>query len=259
MGSYCTYALHSPNDDISKPDDHEAYYNRGTAYAQLGEYDTAIADYTTAIELNPDDVNALYNRATAYEALGENILAQKDFARTEALDPKIKMIRQLSEKNKESLQKDVAQAQEVVKTEIRKSEDFHESITKLKTEFRTDEKVWLRGSVSFVISIVGVATLNAINQWVPISKDYIYPIMAFFATLTFIIIRQYTNAKQLRIRESERFALAQMYQRTLEDSPEIAEKIADQIITTNAKGVDTSLPETLKNLGDAIKKNKISV
>jgi tetratricopeptide (TPR) repeat protein len=31
----------------------EAYYNRGIAWADKGDYDRGIADYTRAIELNP--------------------------------------------------------------------------------------------------------------------------------------------------------------------------------------------------------------
>ena len=40
------------------------HYNRGTAYSSLGEYQTAIADFTKAIQLDPDSVNAYNNRTS---------------------------------------------------------------------------------------------------------------------------------------------------------------------------------------------------
>jgi tetratricopeptide (TPR) repeat protein len=45
-----------------KPDDAEAYYNRGVAYGDKKLDDQAIADYTKAIELKPDDVDAVAYR-----------------------------------------------------------------------------------------------------------------------------------------------------------------------------------------------------
>ncbi|MDA9968356.1 tetratricopeptide repeat protein [Salibacteraceae bacterium] len=52
------------------PDDASAYYNRGLAYDDLGEYKSAIADYTTAIRLDPDFASAYYNRGIAKENAG---------------------------------------------------------------------------------------------------------------------------------------------------------------------------------------------
>jgi len=59
----------------------EAYYNRGTAYAELGEYDRAIEDYNKAIELNPDLAEAYNNRGIAYAKLGEHDRAREDMLR----------------------------------------------------------------------------------------------------------------------------------------------------------------------------------
>jgi len=39
-----------------------AYYNRGNVYSDLGEYNTAIANYTSAIRLYPDNALAYSNR-----------------------------------------------------------------------------------------------------------------------------------------------------------------------------------------------------
>ena len=53
-----------------KPDDADAYNNRGVAYYDKGEYDLAIKDYNTAIELEPDDAQAYMNRGNAHKKKG---------------------------------------------------------------------------------------------------------------------------------------------------------------------------------------------
>lgn len=55
-----------------KPDDAEAYYNRGTAKTLIGEYKAAIADFDESIRLNPEFVEAHYNRGTAKLALNQS-------------------------------------------------------------------------------------------------------------------------------------------------------------------------------------------
>ena len=67
-----------------KPDDTEAYLNRGIAKAALGRYDDAIADYDEAIHLKPDLAAAYYNRGIAKDKLGrckdfKTALERKDF------------------------------------------------------------------------------------------------------------------------------------------------------------------------------------
>ena len=67
-----------PEDSISaydkairlKPDDADAYNNRGNAKGDLGRHDEAIADYDEAIRLKPDDAVAYYNRGSAKDDLG---------------------------------------------------------------------------------------------------------------------------------------------------------------------------------------------
>lgn len=50
----------------NNPEDAEAYYNRGIAYADLKNYSQAIEDYTQAIKLNPNYASAYNNRAWTY-------------------------------------------------------------------------------------------------------------------------------------------------------------------------------------------------
>ena len=45
-----------------KPNDHEAWYNRGNSFANLQKYDKAIASYEKAIEFKPNDHEAWHNR-----------------------------------------------------------------------------------------------------------------------------------------------------------------------------------------------------
>ena len=48
-----------------KPDGVEAYIHRGLAYHHKGEYDRAIGDFTKAIELKPNYAGAYYDRGVA--------------------------------------------------------------------------------------------------------------------------------------------------------------------------------------------------
>ena len=64
-----------------KPDDHEAWYNRGVALGSLGRSEEAIASYDKALEFKPDDHEAWYNRACAYSLQGNTELALENLRR----------------------------------------------------------------------------------------------------------------------------------------------------------------------------------
>ena len=53
-----------------KPDNHEAWYNRGIALFNLGRIEEAIASYDQALKIKPDDADAWYNRGIALDDLG---------------------------------------------------------------------------------------------------------------------------------------------------------------------------------------------
>lgn len=57
-----------------------AYAARGDVYLSLGDYELAIADYTDAIDIYPNFVSALYTRGRAYHTIGELDLASADYA-----------------------------------------------------------------------------------------------------------------------------------------------------------------------------------
>lgn len=71
-----------------KPDSAEAYNDRGFAYYLKGDYGRAIADYTRAIELRPDYPKAYNSRGVSYMAGGYGrAKAVADFDRAIALKP----------------------------------------------------------------------------------------------------------------------------------------------------------------------------
>jgi tetratricopeptide (TPR) repeat protein len=63
-------------------------YERGFANIGLGEYDQAIRDLSTAIELDPKEVGPYYNRGLAYTKLRQHAEALQDYSRAIELDPK---------------------------------------------------------------------------------------------------------------------------------------------------------------------------
>ena len=67
------------------PEDADAYYNRGVAYGDLGQYEREIQDYDEAIRLNPEYAKAYYNRGVAYGRQGQQELADRDFAKAKSL------------------------------------------------------------------------------------------------------------------------------------------------------------------------------
>ena len=71
-----------------KPGYAEAYNDRGHAYYWKGYHDKAIADFTRAIELRPNYPNAFNNRGAAYMASGgSHELAIGDFDQAIRLKP----------------------------------------------------------------------------------------------------------------------------------------------------------------------------
>ncbi len=55
-----------------------AYYHRGTAYLDLGQYQPALNDYSEAIRVSPRDGEVYAARAFCYALLGRNGEAQQD-------------------------------------------------------------------------------------------------------------------------------------------------------------------------------------
>ena len=70
-----------------QPDFTDAYNNRGIAYHNLGQYQRAIEDFNNAIKLQPDVARAYVNRGIAYKNLGQYQRAIEDFNKVIQLNP----------------------------------------------------------------------------------------------------------------------------------------------------------------------------
>ena len=69
------------------PDIAEAYFNRGNAKRELGQYEDAIADFNNSIQLQPDMADAYSNRGNVKGRLGRHEDAITDFVKAIQLDP----------------------------------------------------------------------------------------------------------------------------------------------------------------------------
>ncbi len=67
------------------PKNHLAYYHRGTAYLDLGQYQPALNDYSEAIRVSRGDAEVYAARAFCYALLGRNGEAQQDVERAAEL------------------------------------------------------------------------------------------------------------------------------------------------------------------------------
>ena len=63
----------------------KAYNNRGIAYIWKKQYDLAIADFTKAIELDPKNGKAYHNRAVVYSYKGDTDKARQDLHKAKSL------------------------------------------------------------------------------------------------------------------------------------------------------------------------------
>ncbi len=70
-----------------KPDFPESYNNRGSVYADAGDFDRAIRDHNTAMKLKPDYASAYNNRGIAYYRKGDFDRAIRDYHKAIQLKP----------------------------------------------------------------------------------------------------------------------------------------------------------------------------
>jgi tetratricopeptide (TPR) repeat protein len=71
------------------PEQPLAYYNRGIIFDRLGDYKNAIEDFNRAAELDPEFGETYYNRAKVFEQLAEYTKALKDFHRAIEINPRL--------------------------------------------------------------------------------------------------------------------------------------------------------------------------
>lgn len=56
-----------------------AYYNRGIAYDRLGDFVSAVADFSTAISLDPNNADFYHNRGFSRRKMGQFEAALSDY------------------------------------------------------------------------------------------------------------------------------------------------------------------------------------
>ena len=72
---------------VLNPDYVKAYNNRGIVYGNLGQYQSAIGDFNNTVRLKPDYAEAYYSRGVIYARLGLYQLAIGDYSRVISLNP----------------------------------------------------------------------------------------------------------------------------------------------------------------------------
>lgn len=73
------------------PESPDPYYYLGEAHRNLGDYETALTEYDTAIDLDPNFAPAYVGRAQTLLALGEDVAFSADLKNAIALDPNLKI------------------------------------------------------------------------------------------------------------------------------------------------------------------------
>jgi tetratricopeptide (TPR) repeat protein len=71
------------------PKDVVAYGNRGLAWHKKGDYDKAIADFTKVTEIDPKYAPTYYNRGLTWEKKGDYDKAIADYSKAIEIDPKL--------------------------------------------------------------------------------------------------------------------------------------------------------------------------
>ncbi|MFQ5933127.1 MAG: tetratricopeptide repeat protein [Dehalococcoidia bacterium] len=84
------------------PEFYQAYYNRGITYNKLKQYQQAIDDFTRALELNPSYAAAYANRAFSYTILGIDAQALEDVERAVELGENREQLEQVIEGARQS-------------------------------------------------------------------------------------------------------------------------------------------------------------
>jgi len=68
------------------PGDPEAYFYRGDALSDLGDYEAAIEDFNRVEELDASNAKMYFQRANAYQSLGDDQQAMSDYDRSAAIE-----------------------------------------------------------------------------------------------------------------------------------------------------------------------------
>ncbi len=218
------------------PKNAEYFVNRGITYARLGEHQKAIKDFNQAIKLDPKNARAFYHRGSSYRKLRKEEEAIKDFKKAGALDPSTPADEQIK-----LIEKELSEKINKMQASNKEVQNFQEILAVLKEEHKKEEDQWFEWSKWAVGATLGViiAMIFCIAIGFFKSSDT-YIIYVFSSIVTFAVIRQYTNAKALRIEASNRVAMSKMFEQVKHENDdayrqEFLPKLADAIAYSTIK------------------------
>ena len=175
----------------------------------------------------------------------------KILKRQNQLDPTVIPKEQVKKTDKK-----VAEVEETVKKtgeEVIKVQNFQRILEELRDEYKKGEWGWFWASV--LIAPVVFVIFYILIVCLKIDFQTFYPLYIFSSAITFFVIRQYINAKQLRVEASNRLAMAKMFEKIqqTEDNQNYKDfipKIIDSIAYSMRKNQKESIPidEILKHL-----------
>ncbi|RUA06028.1 MAG: hypothetical protein DSY43_03200 [Gammaproteobacteria bacterium] len=229
-----------------KPKHAKAFYNRGNAYTHLKQFEKAIEDYDEAIALKPKYADAFYNRGVTYRKMGDEEKAIESLKAAADIDPTI-----ITQENIKELEKEFVEKIEQTQASNKEVQGFQDILKKLEDNYKRDEKNWGVGSVVVIVLMVcflifGQNLMNGLPDVVYVfdmtsmpSNMSFYTAYVFFSIITYTVIRQYTNAKALRIEASNRVAMAKMFERVKHENndyqKEFLPKLSDAIVYSTIK------------------------
>ena len=104
-----------------------AAYNRGVAWANMGDNDKAIIEYTKVLEIEPENLNALYNRGLAWQSKGDHDSAIADYTKLlgiNASDPDAFINRAVAWQNKGGYDQSIADFTKALEINPRDADAF---------------------------------------------------------------------------------------------------------------------------------------
>ena len=87
LALFLLFSCASPQKKQSESRDAKFYNNRGVAYGEKGQYDQAMSDFNSALEINPMYQKAYNNRGTTYRLMGQYDRAVSDFNKALEINP----------------------------------------------------------------------------------------------------------------------------------------------------------------------------
>lgn len=100
-----------------KDNDPTLLLGRGRTYLNLKDYDRSVADFDRVLELSPSDSNAYFNRGLAYEKLDKIDLALSDYKKAVELDEKNEPAKQSLKRLEDQIAKALAEKLEAERIE----------------------------------------------------------------------------------------------------------------------------------------------